>query len=235
MFHDLLFDLNAKRDDVAFVQAGYHFGIQFVLRADLDILECESVFVDEEGNLKCFQNPALRKMENTETIGYLPNGWQFNMISPAAKTDKPQIADITARAGVFSQEEIDSVPMMFDEFLEQGAEDSGYSFIVYRESEQVLGYAIYGYRDLTDGVYDLYWIAVDPAARRKGVGRTLLNACEEAVREAGGRMLIAETSGTEKYEETRAFYIRTGYVNEATIRDFYSVGDDLKIYVKRVR
>ncbi|GAB4467596.1 MAG: hypothetical protein Kow0070_30900 [Anaerolineales bacterium] len=156
------------------------------------------------------------------------------MITPAAETDKTQIADITARAGVFSREEIDSVPAMFDEYLRYGAEASGYHFIVYREGMQVLGYAIYGYRDLTDGVYDLYWIAVDPNARRKGVGRKLLTACEEAVRAAGGRMLIAETSGTTEYQPTREFYVRTGFVNEATITDFYKPGDDLKIFVKRL-
>jgi ribosomal protein S18 acetylase RimI-like enzyme len=156
------------------------------------------------------------------------------MITTAAEADKPQIADITARAGVFSREEIDSVPAMFDEYLRYGADASGYHFIVYREGEQVLGYAIYGFRDLTDGVYDLYWIAVDPNARRKGVGRKLLNACEEAVREAGGRIIIAETSGTAEYESTREFYVRTGFVNEATIRDFYKPGDDLKIFVKRL-
>lgn len=156
------------------------------------------------------------------------------MISPASSSDKAQIHDITARAGVFSQEEVDSVPAMFDEYLKNGAEASGYHFIVYREGEKVLGYAIYGFRDLTDGVYDLYWIAVDPSARRKSVGRKLLTACEEAVRAEGGRMVIAETSGTAEYESTREFYVRTGYVNEATIKDFYKPGDDLKIFVKRL-
>jgi ribosomal protein S18 acetylase RimI-like enzyme len=156
------------------------------------------------------------------------------MISTATEADKGQIHDITARAGVFNQEEVDSVPAMFDEYLKYGAEASGYHFIVYREGERVLGYAIYGFRDLTDGVYDLYWIAVDPSARRKSVGRKLLAFCEEAIRAEDGRMIIAETSGTEEYASTREFYISMGYVNEATIKDFYKPGDDLKVFVKRV-
>ena len=156
------------------------------------------------------------------------------MIFIATAADGPQIHDITARAGVFNQEEVDSVPAMFDEYLRFGAEASGYHFIVYREEDQVLGYAIYGYRDLTDGVFDLYWIAVDPNARRKSVGRKLLTACEDAVRAEGGRIIIAETSGTAEYASTREFYVRTGYVNEASIKDFYKPGDDLKIFVKRV-
>lgn len=156
------------------------------------------------------------------------------MISTATEVDKVQIHDITARAGVFNQEEVDSVPAMFDEYLRYGAEASGYHFIVYREGEQVLGYAIYGFRDLTDGVYDLYWIAVDPSARRKSVGRKLLTACEETVCAEGGRMVIAETSGTAEYESTREFYARTGYKAEAIIKDFYKPGDDLYIFIKRL-
>lgn len=156
------------------------------------------------------------------------------MITPATEADKVQITDITARAGVFNQEEIDSVPEMFDEYLRYGAEASGYHFIVYREGDKALGYAIYGFRDLTDGVYDLYWIAVDPSARRRSVGRKLLNACEDAVHAAGGRMVIAETSGTAEYEPTREFYVRTGYKAEAVIRDFYKPGDDLYIFIKRL-
>ena len=156
------------------------------------------------------------------------------MIVTATETDGSQIQDIAARAGVFNQEEIDSVRVMWDEYLTLGAEDSGYHFISYRDGDRVLGFAIYGPRDLTDGVFDLYWIAVDPEARCNGVGRKLLTASEEAVRAAGGRILIAETSGTPLYESTRKFYVSMGYENEATIKDFYAVGDDLKIFIKRI-
>ena len=156
------------------------------------------------------------------------------MIVIATEADGLQIQSITARAGVFSQEEVDSVHVMWTEYLTLGPEDSGYQFIAYREEDQVLGFAIYGPRDLTDGVFDLYWIAVDPNARCKGVGRALLTASEEAVRKLGARMLIAETSGTPHYEVTRKFYFAMGYENEATIKDFYTPGDDLVIFIKRI-
>jgi ribosomal protein S18 acetylase RimI-like enzyme len=156
------------------------------------------------------------------------------MIFTATQADGSQIQDITARAGVFSQEEIDSVPEMFDDYLKYGTEGDGYHFIVYRDGEQVLGYAIYGYRDLTDGVYDLYWIAVDPNARRRGAGRALLTASENDIRNLGGRIIIVETSGTPEYDGTREFYISTGYINEAIIKDYYKLGDDLWIFTKKV-
>ena len=155
------------------------------------------------------------------------------MIGTATEADGAHIQNITARAGVFSQEEIDCVSELLEEYLTLGPEECGYHFIVYREGNQVLGFACYGPRDLTHGAFDLYWIAVDPSARCNGVGRTLLTASEAAVREMGGRMLIAETSGTPHYETTRKFYYGMGYENEAIIRDFYAVSDDLMIFTKR--
>src|SRR5215212_6128985 len=141
-----------------------------------------------------------------------------SMISIATEPDGSQIQDITARTGVFNQEETDSVAVMWTEYLTLGPEGSGYHFIVDRDGNRVRGFAIYGPRDLTDGVFDLYWIAVDPAACCNGVGRKLL----------------AETSGTPLYEPARKFYFAMGYENEATIKDFYAIGDDLKIFIKRI-
>lgn len=155
------------------------------------------------------------------------------MIVSAVKADGPQIRDIAARAGVFSPEEVECVADLWEEYLSVGPVVGGYNFLVERDGERVLGFSCYGPRDLTSGVFDLYWIAVDSTAHRNGVGRKLLNATEEAVRQAGGRMLIAETSGTPHYEPTRKFYLGMGYIMEATIKDFYTEGDDLAIFVKR--
>lgn len=156
------------------------------------------------------------------------------MIIIAKEADGSQIQDITARAGVFSQEEIECVSELWDEYLTLGSDRCGYNFIVDREGDQVLGFACYGPRDLTNGVFDLYWIAVDPNARRNSVGRELLTANEEEVQKLDGRMLIAETSGTPHYEPTRKFYLSMGYTIEATIKDFYVMGDDLVIFIKRL-
>jgi GNAT superfamily N-acetyltransferase len=156
------------------------------------------------------------------------------MIIIATREDGPQIHTINASTSVFSQEEVECVDELWEEYQTQGSERSGYYFIVDKEDGQALGYACYGPRALTDRTYDLYWIAVGPKARRGGVGRTLLTATEEAVRKLGGRLLILETSGLPKYEPTRAFYLATGYKLEATLKDFYSDGDDLVIFTKRL-
>ena len=155
------------------------------------------------------------------------------MIIAAVEADGPQIQDIAARTDVFNQEEIETVEALWQDYLTVGPVVGGYNFLVEKDGERVLGFACYGPRDLTSGVFDLYWIAVDARSHRNGVGRRLLSATEEAVRQAGGRMLIAETSGTPLYEPTRKFYLGMGYILEATIRDFYTEGDDLAIFVKR--
>ena len=155
------------------------------------------------------------------------------MIVSATEADGPQIQDITARTGVFSQEEVECVVDLWQDYLTVGPVVGGYNFLVERDGDRVLGFACYGPRDLTSGVFDLYWIAVDVNSHRRGVGRRLLIATEDAVRQAGGRMLVAETSGTPHYEPTRNFYTGMGYIMEANIKDFYSEGDDLAIFIKR--
>jgi ribosomal protein S18 acetylase RimI-like enzyme len=156
------------------------------------------------------------------------------MIITANTEDGPQIHTVNAATSVFSQEEVECVDELWGEYQAQGAERSGYYFLVDKEAGSVLGYACYGPRALTDRTYDLYWIAVGPNARRGGVGRGLLSATEAAVRKLGGRLLIVETSGLPKYAPTRAFYLATGYTLEATLKDFYSDGDDLVIFTKRL-
>jgi len=102
------------------------------------------------------------------------------MIVSATKADGDQIQDITARAGVFNQEEVDCVAELWGDYLTLGPKECGYNFIVDRDGDQVLGFACYGPRELTNGVFDLYWIAVDPNARRGGVGRGLITASEHS-------------------------------------------------------
>lgn len=111
----------------------------------------------------------------------------------------------------------------------------GYYFVVAEGADgAVLGYSCYGPTPLTDGVYDLYWIAVDPRTHGKGIGRRILSATEEIIRKRGGRIVLIETASKESYANTRGFYLATGYVEEARVRDFYHVGDDKIIYARRL-
>jgi len=156
------------------------------------------------------------------------------MISVPTARDGAQIHTITFSTTVFTQEEMECVDELWEEYLAKGPERSGYYFLVEKEDRRVLGYTCYGPRSLTSGTFDLYWIAVDPTARRGGVGRKLLAATEEAIRKLGGRLMILETSGMQTYVPTRNFYLNTGYTLEATLKNFYKEGDDLVIFTKHL-
>ncbi len=147
--------------------------------------------------------------------------------------DGPQILAIAANAGVFTPGEVATVRELWEDYLRNG--EAAYSFRVYREGGKVLGFSCHGRHDLTERTFDLYWIATDPSARRRGVGRALLRRVEEEVRQAGGRLIVVETSGTPAYAPTRAFYRSCGYELEATIHDFYHTGDDLVIFTKHLQ
>jgi D-alanine-D-alanine ligase len=120
------------------------------------------------------------------------------MISIAEELDGPPIQSITSSTIVFSNEEVVCVMELWEDYLQRGPQVSGYYFVVERDGNRVRGYACYGPRSLTEGTYDLYWIAVDPQYRRVGIGRLLLDWVEQDIRQKGGRLVVVETSGLEK-------------------------------------
>ena len=85
---------------------------------------------------------------------------------------------------------------------------------------------------LADGTWNMLAIAVHPDAQGKGCGAELCAALEATLGARGQRVLIAETSGTDEFAGTRAFYARAGYTEEARIRDFWGPGDDKVVFWK---
>jgi ribosomal protein S18 acetylase RimI-like enzyme len=141
-------------------------------------------------------------------------------------------------SGKFNDPEIATALELVDESLEKGEEESGYLFAVLEVQEEdsavVRGYACYGPTPLTQGVFDLYWIVVDPADQGKGFGRFLIDYVERDVRRRGGRMLLIETSSQEAYGPTIRFYERSGYELVARIKNFYRIGDDKLVFSKEL-
>jgi len=76
------------------------------------------------------------------------------------------------------------------------------------------------------GTWNLLLIAVRPDRHGRGVGAALVRHVEADLSATGERILLVETSGTPRFEGTRAFYHRIGYDEEARIRKFYDAGDD---------
>lgn len=157
----------------------------------------------------------------------------FN-IRPVENRDRPRIEEIVTSSGNFNQEEVKTALELVDEALDKG-EESGYIVKVLEmmgASPWVVGYACYGPTPLTQGVYDLYWIVVDPRIQGKGFGRKLIASVEEDVLRRGGRMLLIETSSQDSYAGTIRFYEKSGYQEVARVKNFYRMGDDKLIFSK---
>ena len=133
---------------------------------------------------------------------------------------------------VFNDAEVSCAMELLETVLNNPLQ-TDYEVIVAEHESSVAGYALFGEVPLTDGNYDLYWIATDPARHGQGVGRKLLEEVEQRLIARGVRMLCLETSSQEIYQRTRNFYLRAGYREEARICDFYRPQDDRVTYVKR--
>jgi ribosomal protein S18 acetylase RimI-like enzyme len=155
-------------------------------------------------------------------------------IETALPSDGRSILEITAKVGIFNPTELSCVDELWCAYQDSG-EASGYAFLVYRQDGgQAGGYVCFGPHSLTQGTYDLYWIAVDPALQGHGVGRALLSRAEAEVRERGGRLMLIETSTMADYAPACRLYAACDFRLEATVHDFYAPGDHLLIWAKAV-
>jgi ribosomal protein S18 acetylase RimI-like enzyme len=120
------------------------------------------------------------------------------------------------------------------ELVEKALNDNkDYKFIFADVEGKTIAYTCYGESSGSVGAYDLYWIVTDNCVRNLGIGTMLINKTHERIQNEGGRFIIAETSSLDKYLPTRNFYEKNGYIKEATIKDYYTIGDDKVVYIKR--
>jgi len=112
---------------------------------------------------------------------------------------------------------------------------SGYYALVAELDSAIAGYICYGPAPLTEGTWDIYWMAVSAEKQGRGIGGALMAHAEDNIREAQGRLIVIETSSQPEYEKTRRFHLSHGYEVIGRISDFYAPGDDKLILQKRLR
>jgi len=150
------------------------------------------------------------------------------------RQDADAVETLTRRAAVFNDEEVEFSRELVEETLAKGEETSGYYFL-FADGEQGLeGYACLGLIPGTNRRCELYWIAVDPSARRRGLGRRLQHAAEDLARDLDAVYLIAETSTMPAYAAARGFYLSGGFELIAEVPDWHDDGDGMAIFRKRL-
>ena len=147
--------------------------------------------------------------------------------------DKSGIIRMLENMPEFKPAEVAVAEEVLDDYLNDRM-NSGYHIFVAEAESLLLGYICYGPTPLTEGTWDIYWLAVNPKNQSQGIGKDLLSFGETAIRENNGRMTLIETSSQPLYEAARRFYSSQGYELACRIADYYAPGDDKLIFVKRL-
>lgn len=158
--------------------------------------------------------------------------------------DADRVLEITRETGVFREEELGIAGEVFADCVNHpgpsggaaagtGMEARPYYGLGAELEGRLVGWICWGSTPCTERTWDLYWLAVDPAAQGHGVGTALT---EEMERRLAGvaRLISIDTSGRADYTPTREFYLARGYQAVARVPDFYAPGDDQVIFTKKL-
>lgn len=148
------------------------------------------------------------------------------MIRPLRADDLPAVKAVIDACELFPSEMLDE---MVSAFL--GPEPCQEFWLVYDEPNPI-AVAYCSQERMTQGTWNQLLIAVHPEHQGQGIGTQIMQLTEQILGEQGERVLLVETSGTEGFERTRAFYQKNGYEEEACIRDYYAEGDHKIVFRK---
>jgi ribosomal protein S18 acetylase RimI-like enzyme len=156
------------------------------------------------------------------------------VIQPPAERDTDALVALACATGLFTPPEADALLRRTLEGFHAGALGEGHEVLVRRADGggAALGWAYFSPDPHADGVWELWWIGVDPAQHRRGVGAELLREVELRVARAGGRLLMIATSSLPPLAAARSFYARHGYARCGQIPDYYGRGDDKVLFAK---
>ena len=133
----------------------------------------------------------------------------------------------------FTSTEIDVAMELIGIVLKDQAQKDYQIYCMADDQDQAIGYICYGPTPMTQGTFDLYWIAVDPDFQKQGVGSKLLDFLGKVVKGLKGRMILADTSSIPHYEKTQHFYLRNGFEEVARVPDYYYPGNDRVTFCKK--
>lgn len=154
-------------------------------------------------------------------------------IRPIAAADRSPLLHVVRAQKNFNDQEVEVAIEVIDDTL--NPEKNDYRILVaVTAEEKVVGFICYGEIPMTDRRFDLYWVAVDPAWGRQGIGRLLLAQMEDELAAQGPARVYVDTSSTPGYDSARGFYEKNGYLAASVLHDFYRDGDDKVVYLKEL-
>ena len=155
-------------------------------------------------------------------------------IRTPTRNDVEGIKQIAVDSKMFDADEVGLFDEMLEGFLNGSLAD--HRWLVTDDAEgHAIAAAYYALEPFADRMWNLYFIAVAPKEQGRGLGGLLIEYVEHELRGRGeevARVLVVETSSTDRYVQTREFYRNHGYSEEARIRQFYGPDDDKIVFWK---
>lgn len=148
------------------------------------------------------------------------------MIRPTIESDFNALIDIATASGLFEPDQTEMLAGMLRSPHENDVwftDDTEYGPV---------GVAYLAPEKMTNGTWNLLFIAVHPDHQRQGRGKAILKHIQDWLRSNGERILLVETAGLDDFDYVRSFYAGDGFETEARVRDFYDAGVDKVIFCK---
>jgi ribosomal protein S18 acetylase RimI-like enzyme len=158
-------------------------------------------------------------------------------IETADNQDRDALLGIAVRTGLFTPEEAEGLLGGVLEGLASGSLPEGHQSAAcrLRSGGPLIGWTYFAPDDHAEGVWNLWWIGVDPEHHGVGAGLHLLRHAEKIVSSKAGRVLVIETSDAPALARARRFYESQGYRECGRIPDFYAEGESKVIFARRPR
>lgn len=151
------------------------------------------------------------------------------MIRPTKPEDAVALIEVANTIG-FQPHEIEALRKMLADYFGGNTDSDPFWITDFDDKDGPVGVAYCEPERMTEQTWNLQLIAIRPDHQEQGRGGKLLHYVEETLKARGGRMLLVETLAS--FERTRKFYAKCGYMEEARIRDFYTVGADKIVFRK---
>ena len=166
-------------------------------------------------------------------LGQIQMGrYNISMIRPTIPAETDTLVALTDATGLFKAIEIVALREVLDDFHATNHADDHHA-VTCEIDGLIVGFAYYAPAAMTEGTWQLYWIAVRNDQQGRGIGSELLRHVEEDIRAVRhGRVLFIETGSLPHYELTREFYRKNGYEQHALLKDFYAEGDSMIVFRK---
>jgi ribosomal protein S18 acetylase RimI-like enzyme len=156
-------------------------------------------------------------------------------VRPVTAADRRAVRELALGNHMFAPEEMSGLDEMLAGYLDGDRPDD--HWVAAEADGGVLGAGYWGPEPFGYRVWNLYFLAVRPAAHGQGVGTAIVRHVVDRLQSVGqdvARVLLVETSSTADYEQARLFYAAREFVEEARIRDFYGPRNDKVVFWRRI-